>query len=119
MVVIADVVGREILDSRGNPTVEVDVYLDDGSIGRAAVPVGAPSFREGLRWGVEVYQALKGVLHGRGFSLGVGDEGGFAPSLGSNREALELIVAAIEAAGYKPGEQVRIALDPASTEFFE
>jgi enolase len=251
MVVIADVVGREILDSRGNPTVEVDVYLDDGSIGRAAVPsgastgaheavelrdgdkgryggkgvgkavanvndelaervvgmdardqvaldlamieldgtpnkgrlganailgvslatavaaaeslgvplyrhvgglrartlpvpmmnilnggkhaegssvdmqefmvmpVGAPSFREGLRWGVEVYQALKGVLHGRGFALGVGDEGGFAPSLGSNREALELIVAAIEAAGYKPGEQIRIALDPASTEFFE
>ena len=251
MTIIAGVVGREILDSRGNPTVEVDVYLEDGTRGRAAVPsgastgaheavelrdgdkrryggkgvskavdnvngelaqlvtgmdardqvaldgamieadgtknkgrlganailgvslaaavaaaeslavplyrhigglraaalpvpmmnilnggkhaegssvdmqefmvmpVGASSFREGLRWGVEVYNALKKVLHNRGFSLGVGDEGGFAPSLGSNREALELIVQAIEAAGYKPGEQVRIALDPAATEFFE
>jgi len=83
------------------------------------MPVGAPSFREGLRWGAEVYHALKGVLHGRGFALGVGDEGGFAPSLDSNREALELIIAAIEQAGYKPGEQIRIALDPASTEFYE
>ena len=83
------------------------------------MPVGAPSFREGLRWGTEVYHALKGVLHGRGFALGVGDEGGFAPSLDSNREALELILAAIEKAGYKPGEQIRIALDPASTEFYE
>ncbi|MFN8539354.1 MAG: phosphopyruvate hydratase [Thermomicrobiales bacterium] len=251
MTIIAGVVGREILDSRGNPTVEVDVYLDDGTRGRAAVPsgastgaheavelrdgdkkryggkgvskavenvneelaqlvtgmdardqvaldtamieadgtknkgrlganailgvslaaavasaeslgvplyryvgglraaalpvpmmnilnggkhaegssvdmqefmvmpVGATSFREGLRWGVEVYNALKKVLHDRGFSLGVGDEGGFAPSLESNRAALELIVSAIELAGYKPGEQVRIALDPASTEFFE
>lgn len=251
MTVIADIVGREILDSRGNPTVEVDVFLDDGTHGRAAVPsgastgaheavelrdgdknryggkgvakavgfvngelaerivgmdpfdqvaldeamialdgtpnkgrlganailgvslatavaaaeslavplyrhvgglrartlpvpmmnilnggkhaegssvdmqefmvmpVGAPSFSEGLRWGVEVYQALKKVLHGRGLSTGVGDEGGFAPSLSSNREALEVIVAAIEAAGYKPGEQIRIALDPASTEFFD
>jgi enolase len=77
------------------------------------MPVGAPSFREGLRWGAEVYHALKGVLHGRGFSLGVGDEGGFAPSLDSNRAALELIVEAIERAGYRPGEQIRIALDPA------
>src|SRR5215207_8014643 len=83
------------------------------------MPVGAPSFREGLRWGVEVYNALKKVLHDRGFSLGVGDEGGFAPSLESNRAALELIVQAIELAGYKPGEQMRIALDPAATEFYE
>ncbi len=83
------------------------------------MPVGASSFREGLRWGAEVYHALKDVLHGRGFSLGVGDEGGFAPSLTSNREALELIVAAIEKAGYKPGDQISIALDPASTEFYE
>jgi enolase len=251
MTIIAGVVGREILDSRGNPTVEVDVYLEDGTRGRAAVPsgastgaheavelrdgdkqryggkgvskavenvngelaqlvtgmdardqvaldtamieadgtknkgrlganailgvslaaavaaaeslgvplyrhvgglraatlpvpmmnilnggkhaegssvdmqefmvmpVGAPSFREGLRWGTEIYNALKKVLHDRGFSLGVGDEGGFAPSLESNRAALELIVQAIEAAGYKPGEQIRIALDPAATEFYE
>ena len=251
MTIIAGVVGREILDSRGNPTVEVDVHLQDGTRGRAAVPsgastgaheavelrdgdkkryggkgvskavgyvnddlaklvvgmdardqtaldaamieldgtpnkgrlganailgvslaaavaaaesrrvplyrhlgglraatlpvpmmnilnggkhaegssvdmqefmvmpVGATSFREGLRWGVEVYNALKKVLHDRGLATSVGDEGGFAPSLGSNREVLELIVAAIEAAGYKPGEQIRIALDPAATEFFE
>ncbi len=228
MVAIAKINGREILDSRGNPTVEVDVTLADGTRGRAAVPsgastgaheavelrdgdkgryggkgvskavgfvngelaalvagmdardqvaldeamialdgtpnkgrlganailgvslatavaaaeslrvplyrhlgglrartlpvpmmVGASSFHEGLRWGTEVYHALKGVLHGRGFALGVGDEGGFAPSLNSNREALELIIAAIEKAGYKPGEQIRIALDPASTEFYE
>jgi len=248
--VIADVIGREILDSRGNPTVEVDVYLEDGTRGRAAVPsgastgaheaielrdgdkgryggkgvskavefvndelaelvvgldardqaaldealiaadgtpnkarfganailgvslaaaaaaavsqelplyrhigglractlpvpmmnilnggkhaegssvdmqefmvmpVGAPTFREGLRWGVEIYQALKKVLAGKGYNTNVGDEGGFAPSLGSNREALEVILAAIESAGYRPGEQIRIALDPASTEFF-
>ncbi len=251
MTIIAGVVGREILDSRGNPTVEVDVYLEDGTRGRAAVPsgastgaheavelrdgdkkryggkgvskavdnvngelaalvtgmdardqvaldsamieadgtpnkgrlganallgvslaaavaaaeslavplyrhigglraatlpvpmmnilnggkhaegssvdmqefmvmpVGAPSFREGLRWGVEVYNALKKVLHDRGLATSVGDEGGFAPSLESNRAALELIVQAIEAAGYKPGEQMRIALDPAATEFYE
>ncbi|MGN6565345.1 MAG: phosphopyruvate hydratase [Thermomicrobiales bacterium] len=248
--VIADVIGREILDSRGNPTVEVDVYLEDGTRGRAAVPSGAstgaheaielrdgdkgryggkgvskaveyvndelaelvvgldardqaaldealiaadgtpnkarfganailgvslaaaaaaaasqelplyrhigglractlpvpmmnilnggkhaegssvdmqellvrpggaPTFREGLRWGVEIYQALKKVLAGKGYNTNVGDEGGFAPSLGSNREALEVILAAIESAGYRPGEQIRIALDPASTEFF-
>jgi enolase len=251
MVIIADVIGREILDSRGNPTVEVDVILEDGTVGRAAVPsgastgaheavelrdgdkgryggkgvskavsfvndeiadrvvgldareqvaldaamieldgtsnkgrlganailgvslatavaaanslglplyrhlgglsartlpvpmmnilnggkhaegssvdmqefmvmpVGAPSFREGLRWGTEIYHALKGVLHAQGLSTHVGDEGGFAPSLTSNRAALEVIIAAIEKAGYKPGEQIRIAIDPASSEFFE
>ena len=251
MTIITDVLGREILDSRGNPTVEVDVYLDDGTRGRAAVPsgastgaheavelrdgdkgrfggkgvgkavaavndelaervvgldahdqvaidramieldgtpnkgrlganailgvslaaavaaaesldlplyrhvgglrgrtlpvpmlnilnggkhaegssvdmqefmvmpVGAPSFREGLRWGVEIYHALKKVLHDRGLNTAVGDEGGFAPSLDSNRAALELIVDAIGAAGYRAGEQIMIALDPAATEFYE
>jgi enolase len=83
------------------------------------MPVGAPSYREGLRWGAEIYQALKQVLHGRGQSTNVGDEGGFAPSLGSNREALEVILAAIEAAGYRAGEQVKIALDPAASEFYQ
>jgi enolase len=250
MTAIVDVIGREILDSRGNPTVEVDVMLEDGSRGRAAVPsgastgaheavelrdgdkgryggkgvtkavghvndelaravvgldardqvaideamialdgtpnkgrlganailgvslaaavaaaesgrvplyrhvgglrarvlpvpmmnilnggkhaegssvdmqefmvlpVGAPNFREGLRWGAEIYQALKKVLAGRGQNTNVGDEGGFAPSLASNRDALEVILAAIESAGYKAGAQVRIGLDPASSEFY-
>ncbi|HET8629572.1 MAG TPA: phosphopyruvate hydratase [Thermomicrobiales bacterium] len=82
------------------------------------LPVGAPNFREGLRWGAEIYHALKKVLAGRGQNTNVGDEGGFAPSLASNRDALEVILAAIESAGYKAGEQVRIGLDPASTEFY-
>ncbi len=83
------------------------------------MPVGAPSFREGLRWGTEVFHALKGVLHGRGLNTSVGDEGGYAPSLGSNEEALELILEAIGKAGYRPGDDLVIALDPAATEFFE
>lgn len=83
------------------------------------MPVGAPSFSEALRWGTEIYHSLKKVLKGRGYNTGVGDEGGFAPSLGSNEEAIEVIVAAIEAAGYKPGEDVFIALDPAASEIFE
>ena len=251
MTVISDVLAREILDSRGNPTVEVEVWLDDGAFGRAAVPsgastgvhealelrdgdkarfggkgvlqavqhvneelgeelvgldaldqalvdgvmldldgtpnksrfganailgvslavaraaaesvglplyrylggvtarllpvpmfnilnggvhanwqgtdlqefmiapVGAPSFREAVRWGSEVYQALKGVLKGLGYSTGVGDEGGFAPALKTNAEAVEVILKAIEKAGYQPGEQVCIALDPASSGFYE
>ncbi len=82
------------------------------------LPVGAPSFREAARWSSEVYHALKRVLHDRKLNTNVGDEGGFAPSLGSNREALELIVAAIDAAGYKPGVDVCLGLDPASTELF-
>lgn len=82
-------------------------------------PIGATSFSEALRWGAETYQALKAVLHKRGLSTGVGDEGGFAPSLKTNEEALELIVHAIEDAGLKPGTQIALALDPASTEFFE
>ena len=82
-------------------------------------PIGAPSFREALRWGAEVYHTLKGVVKERGLSTGLGDEGGFAPNLDSNREALELIVEAIEKAGYKPGKDVALAMDVASSEFFD
>lgn len=82
------------------------------------VPVGAESFSEALRMGVEVFHALKKVLSAQGLNTNVGDEGGFAPDLGSNVEALDAIMKAIETAGYKPGEQVAIALDPASTEFY-
>jgi enolase len=83
------------------------------------LPVGAPTFREAVRWCSEVYQALKKVLHDRKLNTNVGDEGGFAPSLGSNRDALELIVSAIEAAGYKPGTDICLGLDPAASEFYE
>ena len=80
------------------------------------VPVGASSFADGLRTGVEVFHALKGKLHERGFATNVGDEGGFAPDLGSNAEALDWLMQGIEAAGYRPGEDVAIALDPATSE---
>jgi enolase len=83
------------------------------------MPVGAPSYSEGLRWGVEVYQSLKKVLHDGGYSTNVGDEGGFAPSLGGNLKAIEVILTAIEKAGYRPGEDLYIALDPASTELYD
>jgi enolase len=83
------------------------------------MPTGAPSFREGLRWGVEVYHSLKGILHDKGYATGIGDEGGFAPSLKSNEEALEVILQAVERAGYAPGKDIHIALDPASTELYE
>jgi len=250
MTAIVDIIGREILDSRGNPTVEVDVVLEDGSRGRAAVPsgastgaheavelrdgdkkrylgkgvrkaveavngeifdavggmdaqaqnkidetlialdgtpnkgrlganailgvslavakaaaiaggeplyryvggvsarllpvpmmnivnggvhadnpidfqefmimpVGAPSFAEGLRMGVEVFQTLKQALHGAGLNTNVGDEGGFAPNLGSAEEALGFVMKAIEAAGYRPGEDIFLTLDPAASEFFK
>jgi enolase len=82
-------------------------------------PVGAPNFQEALRWGSEVYHSLKAVLKKAGHSTAVGDEGGFAPALKKNEDALVVIVKAIEAAGYRPGEQVAIALDPASSGFFE
>ena len=82
-------------------------------------PVGAPNSHEAMRWGSEVYQALKGVLKDGGYSVGVGDEGGFAPALKKNSDAVEVIIKAIEKAGYKPGEQVAIALDPASSGFYE
>jgi enolase len=83
------------------------------------MPVGASTFAEGLRWCAEIYHTLKKVLQDRGLATSVGDEGGFAPNLESNEAALVIIVEAIQAAGYTPGEQVRIALDPASTEFYD
>src|SRR3990170_1107904 len=83
------------------------------------MPVGAASFREALRMGAEIFHNLKSVLKKCGYSTAVGDEGGFAPNLKSNEEALEVILEAIKAAGYKPGEQVALALDPAASEFFE
>ncbi len=82
------------------------------------MPVGAASFAECLRWCAEIYHTLAGVLDDRGLGGGVGDEGGFAPNLGSNEEALHVIMEAIEKAGYTPGEQIRIALDPAASEFY-
>jgi enolase len=82
-------------------------------------PIGAPSFKEALRWGAEVYHMLKKVLHDRELSTGLGDEGGFAPNLESNRAALDLIVEAIEKAGYTPGKDVALALDVAATEFYK
>jgi enolase len=82
------------------------------------VPLGAASFREALRWGIEVFHALASVLKKRKLSTAVGDEGGFAPNLGSNEEALRVMIEAIGAAGYRPGEQVALALDPASSEFY-
>ena len=84
-----------------------------------AMPVGAPSFHEALRWGVEVFHSLKSVLKKHGYSTAVGDEGGFAPNLKSNDEAIERVLEAITAAGFKPGAQVAIAIDPAASEFFD
>jgi len=83
------------------------------------VPVGAPSFSEGLRIGAEVFHALKRTLHDAGLATAVGDEGGFAPDLASNEAALEVLVSGIEAAGYRPGDDVAIALDPATSEIYE
>lgn len=82
------------------------------------LPVGAPTFREALRTGAEVFHALKSVLHAKGLNTAVGDEGGFAPNLGSNREALEVIMEAIKKAGYEPGKDVLLGMDVASSEFF-
>jgi enolase len=83
------------------------------------MPVGAPSFSEALRWGTQTYHTLKSVLHERGLSTAVGDEGGFAPNLASTRAALDFIMASVEAAGFKPGEEIALALDCAATEFFK
>ena len=83
------------------------------------MPVGAPDFPEALRMGAEVFHTLQEFLKKRGYATAVGDEGGFAPNLKSNEEAIELILKAIETAGYKPGEQIGIALDPASSEFYD
>ena len=82
------------------------------------MPVGAPTYREGLRWGTEVFHALKAVLKQRGMNTSVGDEGGYAPSLASNEDAVAVVLEAIERAGYRAGDDIVIALDPASTEFF-
>ncbi len=82
------------------------------------MPIGAASFSEGLRWGVETYHALAGVLHDRKLSTAVGDEGGFAPNLESNEEAVRILVEAIEAAGRVPGDEIAIAMDPATSEFY-
>lgn len=83
------------------------------------MPLGAPSFSEGLRWGAEVYHALKSVLKAQGYTALVGDEGGYAPALKANAEAVEVILEAVEKAGYKAGEQISLALDPAASEFYE
>ena len=83
------------------------------------MPVGASSFSEGLRWGVEIFHALKSVLKKKGYSTNVGDEGGFAPNIGSNEEAIETVLAAIEAAGYKAGSQVFVAMDAANSELYK
>jgi len=83
------------------------------------MPVGAPTFSDALRWGVEVFHTLKGVLKKRGYNTAVGDEGGFAPSVKSNVEAIEVVLEAIQQAGYKPGTEIAIALDPAASEFYQ
>src|SRR6185369_14560855 len=83
------------------------------------MPVGAESFSNALRWGTEVFHILKGVLKKRGYNTAVGDEGGFAPSVKSNEEAIEVVLEAIEKAGYTVGEDIAIALDPAASEFFD
>ncbi len=83
------------------------------------VPSGLPTFAEALRAGAEVFHALKGILKAKGLTTSVGDEGGFAPRVGTNEEALQLVLSAIEAAGYKPGKQVSLALDCAASEFFD
>ncbi|AXB45174.1 phosphopyruvate hydratase [Amycolatopsis albispora] len=98
----------------GGAHADTDVDIQEFMI----APIGAESFREALRWGTEVYHSLKSVLKGRGLATGLGDEGGFAPSLKNNREALDLIITAIEKAGYVPGRDVALALDVAATEFF-
>jgi enolase len=83
------------------------------------MPIGAPSFSEGLRWGVEIFHSLKTVLKKKGFSTNVGDEGGFAPNIQSNEEAIETVLIAIEAAGYKAGTQIKIAMDAANSELWD
>jgi enolase len=98
----------------GGSHADTDVDIQEFMI----APIGAETFREALRWGAEVYHSLKSVLKGRGLATGLGDEGGFAPNLTSNREALDLILVAIEKAGYVPGRDVALALDVAASEFY-
>jgi enolase len=102
-----------ILNGGAHADTNVDIQLF------MVAPIGAATFREALRWGAEVYHSLKGVLKSRGLVTSIGDEGGFAPDLPANREALELIVEAIEKAGFVPGQDVALALDVAATEFFD
>src|SRR6476469_1409071 len=83
------------------------------------IPTGAPSFREALRWGAEVFHALRKIIHDKGMSVAVGDEGGFAPNVANHEAAIGMILQAIEAAGYKPGEQIALGLDCAASEFFK
>ncbi|MBY5161897.1 phosphopyruvate hydratase [Salsipaludibacter albus] len=99
----------------GGSHAESNVDLQEFMI----APIGAPTFREALRMGAEVYHRLKGVLSDRGLSTGLGDEGGFAPDLETNRAALDLIIEAIEGAGYTPGDDIALALDPAASEYYE
>ena len=99
----------------GGSHADSDVDIQEFMI----APIGAPTFSEGLRWGVEVYHSLKSVLKEKNLSTGLGDEGGFAPNLPSNRAALELITEAIKRAGYTPGQDIALALDVASSEFYE
>src|SRR5437588_4236049 len=142
MSAIVDIVGREILDARGKRTVECDVLQESGTMGRAAVPagdptggahannnldlqelmiipVGAPTFREAMRYGAEVFHALKKIINDRGMSVAVGDEGGFAPNVENHEAAISMILEAIEKAGYRPGEQIALGLDCASSEFYK
>ncbi|PPK70320.1 phosphopyruvate hydratase [Actinokineospora auranticolor] len=98
----------------GGAHADTDVDIQEFMI----APIGAESFREALRWGTEVYHSLKSVLKAKGLATGLGDEGGFAPSLGNNREALDLILVAIEKAGYTAGRDIALALDVAATEFY-
>ncbi|GBE29465.1 MAG TPA: phosphopyruvate hydratase [Bacteroidetes bacterium] len=97
--------------SHADNTVDIQEFM--------IVPYGADTFREALRWGAEVFHTLKKVLKEKGLSTSVGDEGGFAPSLSSNQEAFDVILTAIEAAGYKPGEDIMFAIDPAASEFYD
>jgi enolase len=99
----------------GGAHADSDVDIQEFMI----APVGAATFREALRWGTEVYHALKAVLKSRGLATGLGDEGGFAPNLPSNRDALDLITEAVQQAGFTPGEDIAFALDAAATEFFD
>ena len=97
--------------SHADNTVDIQEFM--------IMPVGAVSFREALRMGAEVFHNLKSVLKGKGLNTAVGDEGGFAPNLATNEEAIQVIIEAIEKAGYKPGDDVKIALDVAASEFYD
>jgi enolase len=113
---------NEALELRDGDTTRYGGKHADNSVDLQefmAMPVGAPTFAEALRYGAETFHALKKILAKKGYATSVGDEGGFAPNLKSNDEACEVIVEAIKAAGYKPGKDVAIALDPAASSFFE